>query len=77
MKNLIDQGAWRSAYVNTSKTGNAERADFSCLPAGLGPELTECKARAGARLYALRGRATLQAASSGPNAISLSSINRP
>ncbi len=36
MKNLAEQGAWRSAYVHTRKTGNAGQADFSWLPAGLG-----------------------------------------
>jgi len=28
MNNLNNQGAWCSAYVDTRKTGNAERADF-------------------------------------------------
>ncbi|PAT35138.1 transcriptional regulator [Vandammella animalimorsus] len=37
MKNRSDQGARRRAYVDTPKTGNAERSDFSCLPQGLGP----------------------------------------
>jgi|GEM_PF-2646935 len=38
MKNSSNQGARRSAYVDTDKTGNAEWADFSYLPEGLEPQ---------------------------------------
>lgn len=36
MKNPTDQGAGRSAYVDTRKTGNAEQGGFSSLPAPMG-----------------------------------------
>jgi len=38
MKNSSNQGARRRTYVDTSKTGNAEWADFSYLPEGLRPQ---------------------------------------
>ncbi|MBP6019198.1 MAG: hypothetical protein KA735_06895 [Burkholderiaceae bacterium] len=77
MKNLFDQGAWRSAYVNTRKTDNAERADFPFLPAGLGPEQAACGVARPRKALALLAARALHSARSGPNAISLSSVNRP
>ena len=77
MKNLFDQGAWRSAYVDTRKTGNAERADFACLPAGLGPELAACGVAHPRKALSLAAVGAWHSASSGPNAISLNSVNRP
>ncbi len=77
MKNLLDQGAWRSAYVDTRKTGNAERADFSCLPAGLGPELAACGVARPRKALSLAAARALHSASSGPNAISLNRVSRP
>ena len=77
MKNLFDQGAWRRAYVHTRKAGNAERADFSCLPAGLEPELAACGVAHPHKALSLAAVGALHSTSSGPNAISFNSINRP
>ncbi|CAM5293225.1 hypothetical protein [Eoetvoesiella caeni] len=77
MRNLIDQGAGRSAYVDTRKTGNAEQADLSWLPAGLGLEpAAHCVAHP-RKALSLAAVGALRSASSSPNAISLTSINRP
>jgi hypothetical protein len=77
MKNLFDQGAWRRAYVHTRKAGNAERADFSCLPAGLVPELAACGVAHPRKALSLAAVRALHSASSGANAISFCSVNRP
>lgn len=77
MKNLIDQGAGRSAYVDTHKTSNAGRADFPCLPAGLAPEPAACGVAHPRKALSLAAVCALHSASFRPNAISLSSVNRP
>ena len=77
MKNQIDQGAWRSAYANTCKTGNAGRADFPCLPAGLGPEQAACGVTHPRKALSLAAVRALHSTRSGPSAISLNSVNRP
>ncbi|MHA3903793.1 hypothetical protein ACTPOE_09580 [Castellaniella sp. WN] len=77
MKNLVEQGAWRRAYVHTRKTGNAGQADFSCLPEGLGlSAAARCvvhprKTLSLAAVHALRSTALR------PNAISLMRGSRP
>ena len=77
MKNRSDQGARGRAYVDTPKTGNAERGDFSCLPAWLG--LTEATQGVGSPCKAskLAAVAALVPGPSRPNAIPLHSMNRP
>ena len=77
MKNLIDQGARRSAYVDTHKASNAGRADFPCLPEGLAPDPAACGVAHTRKALSLAAVGALHSAGSGANAISLSSVNRP
>jgi hypothetical protein len=77
MKNLVDQGAGRSAYVDTHKSSNAERTDFSCLPPGLGPEPAARCVAYPRKALSLAAAGALRSARSGPNAISFNSVNRP
>jgi len=77
MKNLSNQGTHRRAYINTLKTGNAEWADFSCLPAGLtsaGAARSVGNARKAIALLAL---AASRSAPADVNAISFYGVNRP
>jgi len=77
MKNSSNQGARRSAYVDTDKTGNAEWADFSCLPEGLRPQgANRCVSNAH-KVPTLFALAFLRLAPCGLNAISFCSMNRP
>lgn len=76
MQNLFDQGAWRSAYVNTRKTGNAERANFAYLPCGLGVEQAACCVTHPRKALSLAAVGALHSAGSNPNAISFNSGNR-
>jgi len=77
MKNSSNQGARRSAYVDTDKTGNADWADFSCLPEGLEPQgANRCVSNAH-KVPTLFALAFLRLAPCGSNAISFCSVNRP
>jgi len=77
MKNSSNQGARRSAYVDTDKTGNAEWVDFSCLPEGLRPQgAVRCVGHAH-KVPTLLALAALRSAPCGRNAISFDSVNRP
>jgi len=78
MKNSSNQGARRSAYVDTDKTSNAEWADFSYLPEGLEPQgANRCVGNAHKvpTLFALSQ--PLRSAPCSSNAISFFSMNRP
>lgn len=77
MKNRSDQGAGRRAYVDTPKTGNAERGDFSCLPEGLGPARAAHGVGNPRKASSLAAVAALCSTPAGPNAISLQRVNRP
>lgn len=77
MKNLVEQGAWRSAYVNTRKTGNAGQADFSCLPEGLGlSAAARCVAHP-RKTLSLAAVDALRSTARKSNAISFIHVNRP
>jgi len=77
MKNLTDQGAGRRAYVDTRKHGNAEQADFSWLPTGLGLEPAARGVAHPRKALSLAAVGALRSAGSSPNAISLIRVNRP
>ena len=77
MKNLAEQGAWRSAYVHTRKTGNAGQADFSWLPAGLGLNAAARCVVHPRKALSLAAVDALRSTAFRPNAISLIRVNRP
>jgi len=77
MKNLMDPGAGRGAYVDTGKPGNAEPADFSWLPAGLGLEPAARGVAPPRKALSLAAGDALRSTGSSPNAISLIWVNRP
>ena len=77
MKNLAEQGAWRCAYVNTRKTGNAGQTDFSCLPAGLGLSAADHCVVHPRKTLSLAAVDALRSTAPRPNAIPLISVNRP
>ncbi len=77
MKNLVEQGARCSAYVDTRKTGNAGQADFSSLPEGLGLcAAARCVAHP-RKALSLAAVGALRSTAHRPNATSLMSVNRP
>jgi len=77
MKNSSNQGARRSAYADTDKTGNAEWADFSCLPEGLRPKgAARCVGNAH-KVPTLFALVALRSAPFGFNALPFYSVNRP
>ncbi len=77
MKNLTDPGAGRRSYVDTGKPGNAEPADFSWLPAGLGREPAPRGVGPASPGMGPGARGARRSAGSRPNAISLIWVNRP
>jgi len=77
MKNLTDPGAGRRAYVDTGKPGNAEPADFSWLPAGLGLKPAARGVAPARKALSLAARGAWRSAGFRPNAISLIWVNRP
>jgi hypothetical protein len=77
MKNLAEQGAWRSAYVHTRKTGNAGQANFSWFPAGLGLCAAARRVVHPRKALSLAAVDALRSTAHRPNAISLISVNRP
>ena len=77
MKNLMDPGAGRGAYVDTGKPGNAEPAVFSWLPAGLGLKPAARGVAPARKALSLAARGAWRSAGFRPNAISLIWVNRP
>jgi len=77
MKNSSNQDARRRTYVDTFKTGNAEWADFSCLPFGLKPKGAACCVGNAHKVLTLFALAALRSAPFGLNALPFYRVNRP
>lgn len=77
MRKSTNQGARRSAYVDTHKAGNAEWAAFSCLPAGLGLQRAARGVAHPRKAGSLAAVGALRPALCSPNVISFHHIGRP